>query len=293
MALSPSSVRNAGGVPFLVLRGHFVVRAKQMPDGDTVAFAASAKYKAGPVKTNVPVNTTGDKTANLRLQSIDAPEKAQPMGAKSRNGLLTYLGFDLAALGLTDDDFTADGETQRIPGWLATHGMDGNQRPLSYLFLTNPGFAHGAIVSAAQVRAKLKLSANYRQVAKGFAFPAFYENTDETHAVLFQDAAEKARAKRLGVWSADKTASGFTPTPAALAKGGALVYPKFYRRVAKWKTAKPSSSAFINWLKQQADGKKLVYGAQRDPIRLWQLFEPARAAKVKVPYDVTRLWFSE
>jgi endonuclease YncB( thermonuclease family) len=293
MAKPTAPPLNSGGVPFLILHGHFVVRAKQMPDGDTVAFAASKHYNPGSVETNVPVNTTGLPTTNLRLQSIDAPEKSQPLGALSRNGLLAYLGFDIVKLGLTDDDFTANGEIQRIPGWVATHGMDGNFRPLSYLFRENPGFSHGALVSAAQVRAKLKLSANYRQVAKGFAFPAFYENTDETHAVLFQQAAEIARNRKYGVWAADKTTTGFTPTPDALAKGGALVYPKFYRRVAKWTTARPSSAAFIAWLKKQADGKKLVMGAQRDPIRLWELFHAAGSTRVKVPYDVTRLWFSE
>jgi len=287
------SLKNTGGVPFLTLKGYFVVREKQMPDGDTIAFVATKAYPKSPVETNVPVNTTGAKTVNIRLQSIDAPEKKQPSGAKSRDVLLKHLGFDPVALGLADNDFTADGTTTKIPGWLATHGLDGNQRPLGYVFHDNPGFSHGKVVSASDVEAVLGSSANYLQVTKGWAFPAFYQNTDETHAVVFQEAASKARSAGRGVWNADVTTTGFVPTKDALGAGGALVYPKFFRRVEKWKNAKPSASAFITWLKAQSDGKKLVHGVTTNAVPLWKLFVAVGAKKVAVPYDVTKLWFSE
>lgn len=288
-----SSLKNSGGVPFLILKGHFVVREKQMPDGDTISFCASAKYPKRPVESNVPVSTTGEETVNIRLQSIDAPEKSQPFGASSRDALLKRLGFDPGDLGLSDTDFTAGGDPTRIAGWLATHGIDGNRRPLGYVFLTNPGFKHGEIVSAADVRSVLTSSGNFAQVSKGWAYPAFYENTDETHAVVFQDAASKARDAGKGVWADDATTTGFVPTKDALGIGGKLVYPKFYRRVQKWKNAKPNAAAFISWLKQQSDGKKLVQGADRESMKLWELFEKVSKTRVAVPYDVTRLWFSE
>lgn len=287
------TIRNHGGVPFLTLKGIFVVRARQMPDGDTIAFAATKAYKAGPVETNVPVNSTGAKTVNIRLQSIDAPEKAQPFGAVARDRLLEHLGFDPDSLGLGDDDFTADGPTTKIAGWLATHGLDGNRRPLGYVFAANPGFTHGRVVSAEDVESVLKSSGNFRQVSRGSAFPAFYENTDENHAQLFQTAAVAARKANKGVWKADETTSGFVPTKQALGAGGDLVYPKFFRRVEKWKNAKPNAKAFVAWLKAQADGKKLVQGALPSPVPLWKLFEPVSQTRVAVPYDVTRLWFSE
>jgi endonuclease YncB( thermonuclease family) len=286
------TVKNSGGVPFLTLKGYFIVRANQKPDGDTLAFAAGRKYAAGGVSTNVPVVTTG-KTVNIRLQSIDAPEKSQPLGAACRNALLKHVGLRPAASGLTDTDFSAAGDLQRVPGWIATHGMDGNRRPLGYVFRANPGFSHGKIISAADVLEVLKSSANYVQAARGWAFPAFYDNTDEAHAALFAAAARKARKAKAGVWKVDSTTTGFVPTRDALGIDGALAYPKFYRRVEKWKTAKPNAKAFIHWLKQQDDGKKLVQGAQPSPVRLWQLFEVAGTRKVAVPYDVTRLWFSE
>lgn len=286
-------IRNAGGVPFLTLKGNFVVRAGQMPDGDTVSFAAVSKYKKGSVATNVPVSASGKNTVNIRLQSIDAPEKTQPLGAASRDALLRHLGFEPDSLGLGDNDFTASGLTMKISGWLATHGLDGNKRPLGYLFRDNPGFHHGKEVSAAEVLAVLKSSANYVQAAKGWAFPAFYENTDETHAALFQKVSAKARAANKGMWTKDRTTTGFVPTKDALHSDGTLVYPKFYRRVQQWKTNKPNAAAFIKWLKVQADGKKLVQGALPSPVPLWRLFEVVSTTKVAVPYDVTRLWFSE
>ncbi|MBC7993903.1 MAG: hypothetical protein H7Z15_11745, partial [Rhizobacter sp.] len=113
-------IHNAGGVPFLVLKGNFVVRDKQMPDGDTIAFAASAAFSPGPVKTKVPVGTDGLSSINLRLQSIDAPEKSQPLGAASRDALLKRLGFDPVKLGLSEDDFTAGGGPVKKAGWIAT-----------------------------------------------------------------------------------------------------------------------------------------------------------------------------
>lgn len=288
--MAPSALRNAGGVPFIVLKGYFVVRERLQPDGDSIHFVSGAPFKARRVDTSVQVRKSG----MLRLQSIDASEKKQPLGAFGRDTLLRHLGFDPAKLGLTDTDFTADAGEVRKPGWIATHGDDGNGRALSYLFRKNPGsFKHGEEISGHDLLAVLKKSANYRLTTVGGAFPAFYENTDEEHAALFQAAAESARTAQKGVWAADRTTTGFTPTSDALDADGSLVYPKFFRRVAKWKTAKPSSAAFISWLKKQADGKKLVEGAAPNRIALWRLFEPAGKTKVRVPYDVTRLWFSE
>ena len=289
------AIKNSGGVPFLILKGNFVVRTRQMPDGDTIAFAASSTYKRGPVETNVPVSTDGLKTVNIRLQSIDATEKSQPFGAASRDALLKRLGFDPAALGLSDTDFSASGDPPvQVPGWLATHGIDGNQRPLGYIFRKNPGgFSHSKIVSASDMLDVIKSSENYLQAIGGWAFPAFYNNTDESHAMVFAAAAVKARTANKGVWAQDETISGFVPTKDALHVGGTLVYPKFYRRVQKWTANKPDAKAFINWLKKQKDGKKLVHGAKKDPIQLWELFEIVSARKVAVPYDVTKLWFSE
>lgn len=287
-------IHNAGGVPFLILKGYFVVRERQMPDGDTIAFAASAAYPPGPVKTNIPVGTDGLSTSNLRLQSIDAPEKTQPMGAASRDALLKRLGFDPTKLGLSETDFSAGAGPVKRAGWIATHGMDNYGRPLSYIFRKKPrGFSHGKIMSAASVADVIASSENYVQAAQGWVYPAFYDNTDETHAVIFAAAAAKARKAKKPVWAQDKTTTGFVPTKDALHAGGALVYPKFYRRVEKWAANKPDAKAFIAWLKSQPDGKKLVQGAEKEPIPLWQLFEVASAKKVVVPYDVTKLWFSE
>lgn len=287
------ALRNAGGFRFLTLQGYFIVRQRQMPDGDTLSFAAAKAFRPRLVKTNIEVLSADAVLRNIRLQSIDAPEKSQPWGARSRDNLLAWFGFDPAELGLSDEDFSANGEPKKIAGWIATHGMDGRQRPLGYLFRKNPGFSHGNEIPAAEIAPVLKRSANYHQVTRGAAYPAFYENTDEEHAVTFQKAAQKLRASGKGLWAEDRTTTGFVPTKTALGHGGALIYPKFYRRVEDWKTEKPSAAAFLTWLKAQSDGKKLVLGAERDAIPLWKLFQKVIRTKVAVPYDVSKLWFSE
>lgn len=288
------AIRNTGGVPFLILRGTFVVRKGQQPDGDTVSFASNSPFSTKQVQVDVPVDKSGLTTVNLRLQSIDAPEKTQPRGATSRDALLKHLGFDAATLGLGDSDFTANPAAPvKRAGWIATHGMDNYDRVLAYLFTKSPGMKHGSEVSAARVGEMLASTANYRLVKAGDTFPAFYNNTEESHAVLFQEAARAARKARKGVWGSDKTTTGFVPTKDALGPKGTLAYPKFYRRVLEWKQAEPNGAAFIEWLKKQDGGKKLVYGAERHGIPLWKLFVVAGTNKVAVPYDVTKLWFSE
>jgi hypothetical protein len=289
----PIALRNHGGLPFLVLRGHFVVRPGQMPDGDTVSFVAAQPYVAERVTTNVPVAGDGNKPVNVRLQSIDAPEKTQPLGAWSRDQLLGWLGFKPALLGLSEHDFTVNGAEVRAKGWLFTHGLDGNRRPLGYVMKTEPGLAHGSEVPASSLQPLLRRTGNHAQAQKGAAFPAFYDNTDEAHALVFQAAARRAREAGRGVWPLDRSTSGFTPTPKALGVGGTLVYPKVYRRVADWTNAKPDAAAFIAWLKTRSDGKKLVVGAQRAPTAFWKLFEAQGSRKVALPYDVLKLWWSE
>jgi endonuclease YncB( thermonuclease family) len=293
----PMTMRNAGGVPFLTLRGFFVVRNGHQPDGDTIHFAAGAEFAKGRVKVSVPVAPDGKRSVAVRLQSIDAPEKAQPLGAKSRDALLRKLGVKQAELGLSATDFTVNGLAAPLlrAGWLATHGMDGNGRPLGYVFAGDvKGFKHGEETSAEAVRARVKSSINHSQVSLGTAFPAFYENTEESHAVIFQATAQRARSYKRGVWAGDTTTTGFRPAKTSLeAPDGALVYPKFYRRVAGWSTASGNATAFIELLKKQSDGKKLVSGAEFNPVPLWKLFVRVSAERVAVPYDVTKLWFSE
>jgi hypothetical protein len=160
-------------------------------------------------------------------------------------------------------------------------------------FRKNPGFTHGEEVPASRVLAAVKNSANHAQITSGVAFPAFHNNTVESHAVVSQQAAQKARSDKKGVWKIDRTTTGFVPTEAALGPKGTLVYPKFFRRVDKWKTQKPDAAAFIDWLKRQADGRKLVAGAELRPVPLWQLFQVVDKRRVAVPYDVAKLWFSE
>lgn len=287
------AIKNAGGVPFLILKGFFVVRSGQMPDGDTVAFAAGSKFKSKRVRVTVPVSTTGKLTTNIRFQSIDAPEKSQPHGARARDALLTEIGFVPGDLGLADDDFTADDVLEVRAGWIATHGMDHNDRPLGYVFAKSPGFAHGTEVSAADLLPVITKSVNYTLARSGAAFPAYYSNTEESHAVAFQAAANEARKKKMGVWTGDLTTTGFVPTKEALGPSGSLVYPKIYRRVIEWKQARPDSAAFLAWIKKQSDGKKLVFGAAKDPVPFSDLFVAAGKKRVAVPYDVNKLWFSE
>jgi endonuclease YncB( thermonuclease family) len=286
-------IQNEGGLPFVVLHGNFVARRRQMPDGDTVHFAATSPFRRGRVDVRVPVSADGSTSVALRLQSIDAPEKAQPQGASARDHLLRWLGFRPSDLGLSDSDFSVDDVLRTRPGWIASHGMDGNGRVLAYVFKGAPAAPHGQQVSATTVLGWLKRSGNHALCASGAVHPSFYNNTDESHAVVFQTAARKARAVSKGVWAQDRTTQGFVPTPDALDADGTLIYPKFFRRVQEWKKAKPDADAFIAWLKQQDSGKKLVHGAQRNGVPFWRLFAKVSAQKVAVPYDVTKLWFSE
>jgi endonuclease YncB( thermonuclease family) len=287
-------LRNRRGVPFLALEGNFVLRKGQKPDGDTISFAATRNYPKTAVRSVIPVSTAGDVTKNLRLQSLDAPEKEQPFGAGSRDALLRMLRLDPAKAGLSGEDFTAGAGPFLVKGWIATHGTDGYGRQLSYLFADDPGLRHGEIVAAADLEPILAKSVNHRLVATGDAFPAFYSNTDEGHAVMFARAADDARTRGLGVWRDDATVDGFEPTLAGTsAAGGLLIYPKFFRRVKEWPEPKRSASAFLAWLRQSSGGQKMVSGAARAELTLADLFEKVDRTTVCVPYDVTRLWFSE
>lgn len=100
---------------------------------------------------------------------------------------------------------------------------------------------------------------------------------------------------RLGNASRDAAPSGcgFSGASIDCSRMFTVFRPSLPTGTLGWPANQPNAKAFVAWLKKHKDGKKLVLGASRNPTPLWQLFEVVSTRKVAVPYDVTKLWFSE
>lgn len=206
-------------MPFLVITGEFVPEAGH-PDGDSIRFrpdTPSLLYRltrrGRPHKLSP---TTG--TVQLRFEGIDTMEKAA--NAEFANSATSA---NLALCGVPDGTGTAK-------GYICSNQLGPNGRPIAFVFAgNNPPRADGDSVFLKPE--DMAQSVNGKQLAKGHAYPLFYDTLYHDLRGAMTELMQTARMAGEGVWAEDASGTGAIYTGAASLKTMKPLFPKLWRRL--------------------------------------------------------------
>lgn len=261
---------------YLAVAGQLVVIGKQ-PDGDSVRFRPDDATLLGGLEHAERLHPSADGTVQLRFDGVDAPElhygsQAQPLGAEARDALLAHLGF--TGLAYQPDGSTVVAATPAtVPALVLSRLVELNGRPVAFVL---PDGTTGAPASGGRAQLTpdlLGATANAWLLATGAAYPLAYTSTEAAVREALRSTAAAARAAALGVWAVDATPSFPVTDQQALGPGGALVYPKLFRRATDYlrDRAAGAGPGLPEWLAAHPDQDDAVLVAGADPVPLHTL----------------------
>ncbi|MBC8120645.1 MAG: nuclease [Gemmatimonadaceae bacterium] len=210
------------------------------PDGDSIRFYPDEPQLWNRLPNRVRTNATGG--AQLRLDAIDALEthyRPRPGGSIGEQHqplqyaeaataeLLKFLGFDTVVRGTGQKITAATPTTAR--GYILTRFADTYGRSVAVAF---PGEIDAVDGSEQFLDTRqLRRSANYHMLTAGLAYPTYYS---KLYADLRQElsaAVLEARRDLKGLWSEDKTNSGFVVESVETITDEVVILPKLFRRL--------------------------------------------------------------
>ncbi|MDD1762040.1 MAG: hypothetical protein LUQ59_07375 [Methanothrix sp.] len=220
---------------FTLIKGTFHVTGYS-PDGDSVRFRAldSSLWKrlSGPA---VQANARGH--AQLRIEAVDALEThymgfSQPLGAARTAGdfLLSFLGID--DVEWDENERTVVKARDGTEGYILARSTESNRRPVAFVFAGKSDEKDGAEINLD--RSILKNSLNYRLLARGLAYPMYYNGLFSDLRSPLSRAVANARSGGLGLWPLDKTNKGFSVSSLKAITEEVAVLPKLFRRIISY-----------------------------------------------------------
>ena len=203
-------------MPFTIIKGTFQPSFGR-PDGDSLRFVPDdpaplfrLRRRNRPPKVN-PSNGS----IQLRYEAIDTMESSalDPFASDA-----TASNLDLAG---------TNGGSQPARGYIASTQIGPNGRPIAFVFAGDTAEADGAEVFLSTK--DIETSINVQQLARGHAYPLFYDTLFDDLRIRCTEVSLAAKAAGLGVWAADRTTSGaeWTGTPDTLPP----IFPKLWRRI--------------------------------------------------------------
>ncbi|SCL29433.1 hypothetical protein GA0070624_3882 [Micromonospora rhizosphaerae] len=289
-------------MPMLVITGSFRV-VGAAPDGDSVRFHPTDPAHWDRVEGPHRVRRNASGGAQLRLDGIDALETHytagrvrthQPLdlGRASASALLSGLGF--RTVRRDERETVTDAWPVEVPGYLFTRGADVYGRCVA---LAGRGAPPTDKPSGERVHVTvpmLRRTVNYRQLARGQAYPTFYRKLYADLRQAMARAVVTARAAGGPLWRADQTASG-AALPAGLAdlERDVVLLPKLFRRLAGYfalNDGDPSLAGFADYLDARDDRITLL------PTGQWTSLDTIVAVdgnKIRLTHPPEQLFFDE
>ena len=220
---------------FTLIKGTFHVLGYS-PDGDSIRFKAkdSALWKklSGPA---VECNARGH--AQLRIEAVDALEThyqgasqpERPARAAARF-LLSQLGIDEVVWNETHS--TVIKAQDGTNGYILARSTESNRRPVAFVFAGETEERDGAEITLNE--SILKESFNYRLLARGLAYPMYYNGLFSDLRLPLTEAMTNARAEGKGLWPHDKTTKGFSVSDLKAITEEVAILPKLFRRIVDY-----------------------------------------------------------
>lgn len=205
-------------MPFTLIKGEFVPEAGR-PDGDSIRFRPDnpdpifrLKRRDRPPRIN-----SNNGTIQLRFEGIDTME-SRALTPHSSDATQS----NLELCGVPDGTGTARGYI--LSNQLGPHG-----RPIAFVYPGDADEDDGASVFLEPARARE--SVNFAQIARGHAYPLFYDTLFSDLRVAFADETKTARTGGDHVWSADATNTGAEYGGPGSLETMAPIFPKLWRRL--------------------------------------------------------------
>lgn len=239
---------------FRLIKGTFHVKG-YYPDGDSIRFQADDpdnwEKLLGP---SVELNARGH--AQLRMEAIDALETHfmgfhQPLkyARAATRFLLSGLGIDEVAW--NDSSGRVVDAKDGTAGYILSRASEKNHRPVAFVFAGRTRVEDGQEVFLD--RAAIKASLNYRILENGFAYPTYYNGLFSDLRSEFDQAVARARRAGLGVWSLDKTNSGFMITNLSTLTERIVIFPKLFRRMSEFMAGGGEIDGFKDFLAKKCE----------------------------------------
>lgn len=237
-------------MPFQIIRGTYHV-VGYSPDGDSIRFKADdnalwSRLSGPPVKIN------GRGHAQLRLEGIDTLEthfglglhQPLPHALSAVEQLLADL--DIRNVDWSEDRSVVTSADDGVHGFILARAVEDNRRPVSFAFRGNPPGDGGSSIHFDSDL--LRDSVNFRQIARGLAYPTYYRGLFSDLRRTLTAATEDARQQRLGVWQDDRTLSGFEVPSLSAVTDDHVILPKLFRRIADFLSGGGSIHGFRGYL---------------------------------------------
>ena len=220
---------------FFLIKGTFHVKGYS-PDGDSIRFRArnpdNWKKLSGPA---AELNARGH--AQLRVEGVDALETHyqgyhQPMklARAACRYLLSYLGIDEVVWDESQSRvIKAQDETE---GYILARSTEANRRPVAFVFAGGIEHRDGSEVILDE--SILKRSLNYGLIARGLAYPTYYNGLFSDLRLPLTRAMASARSEERGVWPFDLTTKGFSVPGLEPLTENVVILPKLFRRLVDY-----------------------------------------------------------
>jgi endonuclease YncB( thermonuclease family) len=241
----------------LALRGTLVILGKE-PDGDSVRFIADTPDLYQQLGNANRIHLSADGSVQLRFEGVDAPELhygnvAQPLGERSRDGLLGHIGFTA----ITYEDAAPTRVFHALPAEgiraaILTSMAEANGRPVSYVVVgdddTLPVNGQWTMTD----HELLDRTLNAWLLREGLAYYTVYTSTPVAHRDQLRELARVARDKPLEVWAGDMTAEFTLTDQTSIGPDGQLILPKLFRRCTDYlkAVAQGFTGNLADWLVQ-------------------------------------------
>ena len=235
---------------FRLVKGRFAPRLGR-PDGDSVRFIPNNLSLLHGLKgKGIKIYSNQDeRSVQLRYEGVDTMEKAAatPWSSDATQANLRLIGG-------TGDPGQADSL-----GYILTRRVGPNRRPISFVYAGNSTERDGKDVFLDVSR--MNESVNIELLREGHSYPMFYNTLFADLREAMADSVIRARKEKKGVWADDQTRSGVQFTGKTSLATMPPVFPKLWRRLAKWASSHNGIIGFKEWLSQSNEPIEIIYRA--------------------------------
>ena len=220
---------------FFLIKGTFHVKGYS-PDGDSIRFRArnpdNWKKLSGPAaelnaRCHAPLRVEGVDALETHYQGYHQPMKLARAACRY---LLSYLG--IAEVVWDESQSMVIKAQDETEGYILARSTEANRRPVAFVFAGGIEHRDGSEVILDE--SILKRSLNYGLIARGLAYPTYYNGLFSDLRLPLTRAMAHARSEELGVWPFDLTTKGFSVPGLEPLTENVVILPKLFRRLVDY-----------------------------------------------------------